>query len=1252
MQYQDNLQSRTFPVFYDPHSRRWHRFSLAFFLFGLVLVLIMGELIWSILISPQLPSLQLNVGPRFLPAGAVLAPISPTPTPRATPTATATPTPGPTGTNAPQPTARPANANVSALPSPTAEEKTSESDHPKPRPTPKPTKHPHKKGHGNRPSQNQPDPPDPPGIPSSGSPSRHSVAAPVVLPALAPTVTSTLAPTLAPTAAPSITPLPLLPARPGPRAQSEVIGFFVNWDEASFTSLQNNLTRLDKLIPEWLHLSDAQGNLAVDDPVMQAKVLALVRARRPSLPIMALVNNYDNQSQAWEGSRLAAMLGNPGARAHLIDNLLAFVRDNNLAGISIDFEEVPTGSQPALQAFMQELYARFHPLGLEVSQSIPLDDPDYNARALAASNDYLILMAYDEHASDTAAGPLASQNWFAAGLQHRLAETSGEHLVVALGNYGYDWNLKTKTAQELTFQESLQIASEAKTSTVLDPTSLNPFFSYLDGNSQMHQVWFLDAVTTFNQLAQAQPYGPRGFALWRLGSEDPALWSLLDHRNRLDDTVAQSLSPLHYGYDLYNKGQGEVIKVMSTPEPGRRDLTYDARTGLITTARVVSYPQPYLITHYGATDRKKIALTFDDGPNPQYTPRILDVLGQHHVPATFFVIGSQGALYPSLLQRMVSEGHEVGNHSFTHPDVSTISPEQLGLELNATQRLFESYLGRRSILFRPPYGEDVEPDTPAQLDPLVLTGRLGYFTVGMGVDPSDWQMPGVDAIVEQTINQVVSGDGQVILLHDGGGDRSQTVAALPRIIEGLQARGYQFVGISDLIGVSRNAVMPPLSSAAQTGARLNDAGFLLFGGFNWFVSTLFVVGILLGVARVLFISALAVRQQWQSRGEHYPREFQPSVAVLVPAYNEEKVIAQTVESLLRSEYPNFKILVVDDGSSDGTYRRVVEAFGDNPRVRALTQANNGKAEALNLGLREAQAEIVVVQDADTLLHPDAIGQLARHFADPRVGAVAGNAKVGNRLNLLTRWQALEYITSQNLDRRAFAMLNCITVVPGAIGAWRRDALLQVGGFANDTLPEDADLTMSLLQSGYRIEYEDRAVAYTEAPDNVRSFLKQRFRWTYGTLQAAWKHRETLFRPRAGALGMLALPNILIFQILFPLVAPLMDFMVLTTLFGLAWQRYQHPLDTSTDTLTRVLLFAGLFMLVDLSSALLAFFLERTEDWHLVGWLWLQRFLYRQLLYYVAWKAVLVALRGRIDGWGKLARKATVRAALGPSGGYE
>lgn len=1035
------------------------------------------------------------------------------------------------------------------------------------------------------------------------------------------------------------------------------VGFYVSWDETSLSSLKENIKNLDVVIGEFLHLDSADGSLLEesqkpnknpDGPGEEKAVTQFIRATRPDLKIMALVNNFD---EVWQSDKLAQMLASPEARSRCIQQLVDYANGRDFAGISIDFENVLDASQSGLIQFTAELSTALHAAGREVSINLPVNNDSFDYRKLSAAVDYVILMAYDQHYSGSEPGPVAGLDWFESMLRLRQADVPASKTIVAIGNYAYDWKEGLEPDIK-TFEEAVLTAAESsdedeKIQIQLDPVSLNPKFDWTevekDGQEKRHQVWMLDAVSAFNQIVVTRSLGANGVALWRLGSEDPSLWNFFGADIPLDEAAASKLTRMIYGYGLdYEPEKGEILRIAAKPKEGAREIKFDPARGLINAETVTEFPSPWVIKRYGAAPHK-IALTFDDGPDPQYTAQILDELKEANAPATFFVVGLSGELHPDLLKREVAEGHEIGNHTFTHPNVATITDTQFRLELRATQFLFESVLGRSTLLFRPPFAEDAEPVTPDEVRPLDLVNDLGYVTVGMLIDPKDWQHSSAEKIVEETVAQAQRG-GNVVLLHDSGGDRSETVKAIPVLIAALREQGFEFVTVSELMGKSRDEVMPLVSSDMwwQTWS-----GRAAFATINFVISAiryLFLIGIFLGAARLLFIGTLAIIEHWRERHAVYDPAYSPTVAVIVPAFNEEKVILQTVTSLLASDHPpNFEIVVVDDGSTDDTYRRCVEAFADEPRVRVFTKPNSGKPDALNFGTLHTASEIVIALDADTLFARDTISKLIRHFANPKVGAVAGNAKVGNRINLLTRWQALEYVTSQNLDRRAFNLLNCVTVVPGAVGAWRRELVEQAGGFNDLTLAEDADLTMAIRKLGYSIAYEDEAVGLTEAPDTVRGFVRQRYRWMYGTLQAAWKHADALFRPKYGSLGFVALPNIFIFQVLFPLISPVMDLLMLVTLATSAFNKWQHPAEFSPDSLWRALFYYAMFVALEFTAAVIAFLLEPKENKRLLVWLFWQRFFYRQLMYYVAIKSTLASLRGVAVGWQKLERKATVKA---------
>jgi cellulose synthase/poly-beta-1,6-N-acetylglucosamine synthase-like glycosyltransferase/peptidoglycan/xylan/chitin deacetylase (PgdA/CDA1 family) len=720
--------------------------------------------------------------------------------------------------------------------------------------------------------------------------------------------------------------------------------------------------------------------------------------------------------------------------------------------------------------------------------------------------------------------------------------------------------------------------------------------------------------------------------------EDPSIWFIWDATHP-DDAIRSKVQDVPPGYDLILEGQGDIWRITSTPQSGRREFDYDASTDLFTDETFKTYPLSWRIDQMGYLPHK-VALTFDDGPDPQWTPKIVDILHQKQAPAAFFVIGESANQDPKIVKREFDLGNEVGNHTFTHPDFETISKSQLQFELNLTELLLESNLGVKTLLFRPPYGIDHQPETASEIAMLPIPQAMGYIIVGAQIDPHDWGEPDggapppVDTIVQRVIADVQTSKGNIILMHDGGGDRSHTAAALPQIIDGLRAKGYDFVSVATLLGQTRAQVMPPLTHEEWLLARADAFAFEAFRWFRFGIAFIFMTGILLVSGRALIIGLLALAEKLRPNPADHP-EYQPEVTVMIPAYNEESVIVDTVRSALISAYPKLEILVIDDGSTDRTAELVRSNFGRDPRVRLLLQPNRGKPAALNHALSEAAGDIVVSIDADTIVDPEAVPRLVRHFADPKVGAVAGNVKVMNRNKWLTRWQALEYITSQNLEKRAFDLLNCIPVVPGAAGAWRTDLLRANGGFSGDTVAEDTDLTLTIRRNGWKILYDEDAIGRTEVPDTVEALIRQRFRWTFGTLQAVWKHRDAVGKPRYGTLGWIAIPNIFLFQIILPLVSPVIDllFILSIALWGLAQLRIARlPQLWTLQDVERSLVFFAIFMLIDLLTCVVAFALEKNEDWTLLAPLILQRFYYRQMMYVVLFRALKEAIQGRPVGW--------------------
>ena len=1017
------------------------------------------------------------------------------------------------------------------------------------------------------------------------------------------------------------------------------VGFYVNWDSNSLASLQLHYHDIDLLIPEELHAFTADGSLAVDnDP----KLDAWLKTINIELPQMPLVNNYDGQ--VWQVDAMAQMLANAASRERLCASLSAYATSHKDAGIAVDFENVPDQSQKDFTEFIRELGAALHNDKLKLMVALPAADWTYDYKSIALYSDAIVLMNYDFHWPQSAPGPIVSQDWYLKNLNAIIKVVPPQKIVMGIANYAYDWSSPTKqnphpVADALSFQSACVRASESDASIQFDPASLSPFYKYEDENNNVHNVWMLDALTAYNELRAADRAQLQGVALWRFGSEDPSIWDIWNaaHANEQARASLQTIPP---GYDLILEGAGDLWRITGQPQSGQRAFQYDAATDMFTDERFAKYPLSWRIERVGGANPKLLALTFDDGPDSTWTPQILRVLEKKHVPAGFFVIGVEVDRYPNIVKREYADGDEIGNHTYTHPDFDSASKTQIEFELNLTQRLLESDLGVKTLLFRPPYGIDEEPETAAEVANLPIPQSMGYLLVAGHIDPHDWgeeggvPPPPVQTIVDRVVSQVEKVPGNIIMLHDGGGNRSHTVAALPQIIDQLEAKGYQFVTVSQLLNQDRAEVMPPLSTKERIFASADSFIFNIVHWLRLIIAFIFIAGIALVSGRALFIGLLALAEKLRSAPKDHP-EYQPLVSVLVPAYNEENVIADTVGSALASHYPKLEVIVVDDGSTDETSARVLESFGHEPRVRLLHQVNYGKSAALNHALAEASGEVIITIDADTTVDPEAIPRLVRHFADPRIGAVAGNVKVMNRNRWLTRWQALEYITSQNLEKRAFDLLNCIPVVPGAVGAWRAEAMRSCGGFAGETVAEDTDLTLTIRRHGWKILYDEDAIGRTEVPDTMEALIRQRFRWTFGTLQAFWKHRDAIGRKRYGTLGWITLPNVFLFQILLPLVSPVIDFLFLFSivLWGLAQFRITHmPALWTSDDVIRSLIFFAAFMLIDLLTCVIAFALEKNEDWSLLLPILIQRFYYRQMMYVVLFRSIKEAIHGRPVGW--------------------
>lgn len=1035
----------------------------------------------------------------------------------------------------------------------------------------------------------------------------------------------------------------LLPSCDGARGRGEAllpgardIFAFLPFDpEWAYTSFEKNCTQIDVLVPEWYKLSETGGKiLDIASHFQDAiRIQQLIAKNRDDFALMPSISLSELESF----SKVVTLLGADTARQDVVDKLTSLAVTNDFDGICLDTTAFPLETSGVATKLMQQLKASFAKANLKTCSIVDVENEFWMEADLVAASDRMVVTMVRVPFAGSYPAPVAPQKWFEETADFVASVVPSEKLVFALGTGGFDWETAELEPDWTDYTSILSQVSLQDGQVRFFDTDLNSQAIYIDEDQNRHFSWFLDAATFHNQLRTLEKYGLAGVAVWSLGREDPGIWDVLALQGAPFPKLQERLEAVSVADNLRYFGKGTFFQLSSEAVTGRRSFPDYRGDRLIHAQEYSVLPKPVLIERFGEVQSNQISLTFDDGPDPVFTDQILDVLAAKGVKATFFVVGKSIAQAPDVLQRMVREGHTLGSHSFFHPKLENLPSSRVMLELNSVQRMVAGLTGRNMQLYRTPYGNSVGPVTADHANPIRIATSLGYAEMGADIVAYDWTKTTARAIVEQ-VRKAVHEEKNVVMLHDAGGNRKATVASLGMMIDEMRAEGLSFVSAPEILGLGPFDLMPLDNSFA---AKMDGVSFkVLFSAKSIFVA-LFWTTVLLGIFRSISILVLALLRRPTAPTDP---SYEPSVTVVVAAYNEAKVIETSLDTILASDYKNFHVLVIDDGSTDGTASIVRERFKDDHRVVVYSQENGGKWRALNSAYRFISTDLVVAIDADTMLHKDAIRRIVAPFRDPKVGAVAGNVKVGNRLNLLTRLQGLEYIVAQNLERRAFDKINGMLVVPGAIGAWRVAAVKQAGGYSGDTLAEDADLTVSIQRKGYNVRFVENAISVTEAPATLIPFLKQRLRWTLGMMQMGWKHRGCIAERRS--CGIVSLNDLQIFGVLFALFAPIADIVLLTTI-GVAVKEFlagRPPLDESGSNI----LLAGyvILPLMDVLMAVVAVHLDRRSDDTESYWqLWVipfQRVFYRQLLYFTVYRSVSRAITGRLAKWGKLTRMGTVK----------
>ncbi|MDQ7814256.1 MAG: glycosyltransferase [Patescibacteria group bacterium] len=1002
---------------------------------------------------------------------------------------------------------------------------------------------------------------------------------------------------------------------PKPKKDKLISAYILQSDANSVRSLRSNAQKIDIAYPDWFTIKEATCAPSVS---INAEVTQTLKGSDIAI-VPRLTNSDGNKVYAEEFDKI---LGTPTLTDCLIQEVIQTLKSNDTQGLIVDMDGLTDDASAGFSNFVAKLSQGLHKENRWLQVVVPAGNRSYDLEVLSTYSDLVVVGLNGEHYATSKSGPIASQDWFEQAFQYFYKEVPPEKLVVGIGSYAYDWNVSdaSSTARSLTYGQALSIARQAGASPELEKISKNMLFGYRDLENRLHAVWLLDGVTLWNEWRFISGTGAAGLALWRLGSEDESFWEFAGDASAGSDAV-QSPPALT---TIAITGQPEIYKLSRTPLDGNVAISLND-SGFIIGAKYQRLPSGYELEAVGKpTTAKQLSVIIDGGPDPVWTPRILDLLDEANVPAVFFVTAPEAQKHPELLKVIADRGYIVGNRGgeFVNPDV--ISRQELIDNVNETQRVIQRELLAKARLYLRQYHSFSLPANTADAEHITDISQLGFFIVRANIDAKDWVSGAeADGIADDVMRELDNvGDGAHILAFQGSGDdREQTLAAMKQIIPAAKEKGFGFTGIDQVLGLAKNDVMPSLERNEATFARMLHAVMAL-GSMIWpTILLLFAVTTGFSLFRIILMYVFAIRSAKRKRPGGNPSI--RYVSILIPAYNEEQTIGKTLNALLKSHHKRFEALVINDGSTDNT-AAVVQRFVDmDPRIRLINKQNSGKAEALNLGMRIARYQIAVTIDADTILQPQAVDELIKPFFDKSVDAVCGNVEVGNVRNALTAFQALEYITAQNFDRNALDEVNAINVVPGATGAWNRKRVIEIGGYEGDTLTEDADLTIRMLAAGGKIVYAHNARSFTEAPQVLSDLAKQRFRWSFGTFQCLGKHYKLFFK---GRVGWISLPNIFVFQIIFPLLAPIGDIVFMITLvqgaFGVIFWSYLF------------------FTAMELASSLFAFVIDKKPK-KLLLMAFIQRFYYRQFLYITIIRSIIAILRGKRYGWNKLERMGTV-----------
>jgi peptidoglycan-N-acetylglucosamine deacetylase len=1016
---------------------------------------------------------------------------------------------------------------------------------------------------------------------------------------------------------------------------------FLDNEYPSYYSLKENITRVAAVVVPWINF-DSEGKIKLDSSDLKDLESDFVNKFRPGVNLFLQISDYNYLQQDKGKDSFVKFLNNYTDED--IKQISDYITNNGFKGIVFSFESEKWESSQIdkFLAFRDRLDQVVKKEKLVVLDTLNLNANDELIKKLEGKQNLFILNYWDN--STTTNTGLYDSRTQPEQLKKLIQKLNSNKYYINFPTYNKDVVFgsegEVSYIQKKSFGDTVELIKKLKL-TISTDSDNNSFVEYVDDEKKPHKIFLGDGVILFNQLFDLSKILKEdlyeGYAFSNIGFEDDTVWDVLKA-----ESFNARLSVLEKKFKVdtlvENKGQGVLAKILSDFEYGVRKFKFSE--GYISGQMWEKLPARSIVQRSGFKP-KTLTLTFDDGPDPVYTPQILDILKKYDVKATFFVIGKNVKEYPEIAKRIVTEGHVIANHSYSHPRLNNLSSVTVDTEISGTDEILSQLVNVKTDFFRTPYNDIYGFNTENDLSILKELRKYNKFAVEDDVDTKDWLVKDPVAINTKTFDTLDKQSGSVLLLHDGGGDRTSTVKALPGMIEGIQKRGYAIENLSTNPDLNKN------SNESAQNKQFEEQEFSLIVSrlLSNSLATIIIFATIIGVVKYILMFALYLYSIIKEKRSKKLASFTPKVSIIVPCYNEQKVICNTISSLLLSNYPDLEIVMVDDGSKDDSYNVVKKMFKKESRVSAYKKENGGKSSALNFGISVAKNEYVICVDADTVFAKDAVRKLMRHFKNENIGAVAGNVQIGNAINNLTKAQQLEYALSQNFEKQAFSSVNSVVVVPGPIGAWRKPVLLGAGGYHKDNLAEDTDLTLRVLQQGWGIHYESDAICITESPEDYKSFIKQRNRWQFGVLQVLFKNFELLFNANYGFIGMFTLP-IILFQYILISFYPIMMVSIGWYLAGFIFDSYNGGFGLGFSFLWQnklFLYFSAVYILLDAFRIVLAISKEKyvKNKYKMILIIPYYLFIFQNLMSLITFWTLVRAIRGKIATWGHLTRTGSV-----------